>query len=670
MEIDIRGKIKEKKLAYSHTLLPLYEALVNSIHAIEELGAGHQGLITVTLGRLNQPELPLDGEATLPPIIDFTVEDNGIGFNAKNYESFNYAHSTYKEKRGGKGIGRFTWLRAFTKVEVDSVYRQEQELRHRTFDFLPSRKGIENATDRVLDGTSPCRTSVRLKGLREDYHKWCNNDPEDIAVKVIEHCFVFFLNPSCPTIRIIDGDRTIVVNDLFQVYTKGHVVKEERPINGIPFDVRVVKLYHEREDNKIHYCAHTREVQREKLSLAIPDLDRLIEDEHGQYFSIAAYVSSPYLDESVNEERTRLDLRSGAEEDELRYTDSISLDQVRAEVVEVIRAHFADHLHQLSDMRMQRVRQFVVKHPRYRHLIKYRAEEVRRVPSNLSDERMEVELFKIQQGLELEVMSEANKAMGMLSRPDELEHLKEKLGELYNKIIEVGGSKLAEYVMHRRTVIDLLEKHLGKGAGNAAAREEAVHKLIFPLKTFSDDIGFEDHNLWLIDERLAFHTYLASDKPMKELKAMVSSDSKDRPDLIVFNTAFALSRKEKPYDSVVLVEFKKPLRDDYSEKENPIAQVTRYARELNTPSTVDKDNRPLDLRANTPIYAYIVCDLTPKLRDFARDAGYRQLPDNDGFFHYNENYHLYTEIISFDKLIRDSKARNQALFTKLSLPVA
>ncbi len=38
MEIDIKGKINEKRLAYSNTLLPLFEAIVNSIHAIEELG--------------------------------------------------------------------------------------------------------------------------------------------------------------------------------------------------------------------------------------------------------------------------------------------------------------------------------------------------------------------------------------------------------------------------------------------------------------------------------------------------------------------------------------------------------------------------------------------------------------------------------------------------------
>lgn len=667
MEIDIRGKINEKKLAFNNTLLPLFEAVVNSIHAIEERGDNQPGLITITLGRSKQSELQLEGPTSLPTILDFSIEDNGVGFNEKNYESFNFAHSTYKEKRGGKGVGRFTWLRAFRLVEIDSHYRDNGSTYHRTFNFEPTKRGIEKHQNNPAGSDAAKRTIVHLKGLKEEYHQWCNGSAEGIAIKIIEHCFVFFLKKTCPIIRIIDGGEPIVVNDLFGLFTKGNVVTEPRTVNGVEFTINVVKLYHDREDNKIHYCAHTREVQREKLSVAIPDLDRPMVDEQGELFSIAAYVTSLYLDAQVNEERTSLNLRTDSD-GEAQYPGDISIDRIRAEAVAVVKDHFARYLETLSEVRLERVKNFVVKHPRYRHLMKYRREEVRRVPSNLSDEKMEVELFKIQQGLELEVMKEAKQALSFIAKPQDRESFKAKFDDLYDKIIEVGGSKLAEYVIHRKTVIDLLEKHIGKSNADGASREEAVHKLIFPLRKFSDDIGFEDHNLWLIDERLAYHKYLASDKPLKELKNLVESESKDRPDLIVFNTSFALTNGSKPYGSMVLVEFKKPLRDDYNEKENPIAQINKYARELTEGTAVDKDKRPLDIRDNTPIYAYIVCDLTPKLRAFAKDAGYRPLPDNDGYFNYNENYQLYCEIISFDKLIRDSKARNQVLFEKLNLP--
>ncbi|MFM7856951.1 MAG: hypothetical protein ACKO96_34765 [Flammeovirgaceae bacterium] len=83
---------------------------------------------------------------------------------------------------------------------------------------------------------------------------------------------------------------------------------------------------------------------------------------------------------------------------------------------------------------------------------------------------------------------------------------------------------------------------------------------------------------------------------------------------------------------------------------------------------IDVKGKINEKRLNTPIYTYIICDLTKNLRKSANDAGYKPLPDNDGFFFFNDNYNLYVEIISFDKLIRDSKQRNKVLFEKLNLP--
>jgi uncharacterized protein YihD (DUF1040 family) len=299
--------------------------------------------------------------------------------------------------------------------------------------------------------------------------------------------------------------------------------------------------------------------------------------------------------------------------------------------------------------------------------MKYRMRELKKVQSTLNDEKLEVELFKIQQGLDLEVKKEANDILRFIENLDDKEEFSEKFNQLYDKIIEVGNSKLSEYIIHRKLVLELLEKHIKKSEGGKFHTEDAVHRLIFPLQNLSDDIGFEEHNLWVIDERLSYHKYLASDKKFKSIKEL-KSDSNERPDIIVFNKPFAFTNDDKPYGSIVLIEFKRPMRDDYSEKENPIAQINRYAGEIVANEITDKDNRTFDFRNNTPIYAYIICDLTKNLRKFAKDAGYKPMPDNNGFFFFNDNYNLYVEIISFDKLIIDSKQRNKVLFEKLNLP--
>src|SRR6185437_16431630 len=111
-------------------------------------------------------------------------------------------------------------------------------------------------------------------------------------------------------------------------------------------------------------------------------------------------------------------------------------------------------------------------------------------------------------------------------------------------------------------------------------REERVHSIIFPRGTTSDEVLFEDHNLWLVDERLAFQLFLSSDKPINRLKLLESASRKE-PDIVAFDKAFAFSETGGiPFSSITIIEFKKPLRDDYSQSENPFTQVAKYISEI------------------------------------------------------------------------------------------
>lgn len=655
MQIDIKGKINEKKLAYSNTLLPLFEAIVNSIQAIDEDSATKPGIIEIDLIRSTQTDIEFEDQETLPDIIDFVITDNGIGFNAANYESFDYAHSTYK--KGGKGIGRFTWLRAFQKAEIESRYRENDKWNLRKFDFEPTKRGIEKHSNIEVNTTQERYTIVKLKGLKEDYRKWCNSKSEDIALKIIEHAFIYFLNEFCPRILLNDMGKTIIVNDLFKLFTNGQVQPKTIRIRDNEFRLSIVKLYSNKVDNKIHYCAHNREVLFDKISIDIPELDNFLTDEDGNNFSIAVYVEGDFLDENVNDERTTINFNKG----EMEFPDQTSQEELRKKITDLLSDEYENQINTLSETRISKVREFVAQHPRYRQLLKYKPEKLKKIPSTLSEEKMELEVFKIQQELELDVKKETKSVMKFIDSEEDMEEFDENHRELYAKIIDVGNAKLSEYVIHRKLVLDLFDKLLKR-----KATEKAVHSLIFPLKSLSDEIGFEDHNLWLLDEKLSYHKYLASDKSFKQIEP-IDSESKDRPDIIIFNKPFAFSNDNKPYESIVLIEFKRPMRDDYSDTENPISQINRYAREIIEGDAKDKHEREFDFRPNTPIYAYIICDLTKKLKAFAKDAGYKLLPSGDGYFAFNDNYNMYVEIMSFDKVLNDSRERNRVLFEKLNL---
>ena len=139
MQIDIAGKVREKKLASNKALLPLFEALVNPIHSVEEESTTKPGIIEIQVERVKQESLELkEGSQEItdkPQIIGFKIVDNGIGFTEDNWQSFNFAHSSYKLNKGGKGIGRITWLRAFDSVNINSTYRNNGSFYNRTFDF-------------------------------------------------------------------------------------------------------------------------------------------------------------------------------------------------------------------------------------------------------------------------------------------------------------------------------------------------------------------------------------------------------------------------------------------------------------------------------------------------------------------------------------------------------
>lgn len=659
MQLDLIGKINEKRLSYNNTLLPVYEAIVNSIQAIEEGSATKNGLIDVQLIRNQQTSI----DKQEGKIIEFHITDNGIGFNSKNYESFNYAHSTYKATKGGKGIGRFIWLRAFQAVDIASRYKEENEWYLRQFKFLPTKKGIEKHSNKSTNGTAKRYTTVKLKGLKKDYQKWCNQDPEEIAMKIIEHCFVYFLQPNCPIITLIDGKKRIVVNDLIKLFTKGKVKKKTISIRDLKFKANIIKLYDSGLDNKVHFCAHTREVQNEKLNSLIPELDTMLIDDEEKQFSIAIYVTSEYFDEKVNEERTNIALHKS--NSDMSFPNEATKDEVLKEIANLVNKEFEKQIESISEVRFGKMREFIYDNPQYKQLLKYRPSQLKRVNTNLSKDKMEIEVFKIRQDLELEVKTEVNEILNYLEKTDKAEY-EEKHSQIFQKVIEVGSSKLSEYIIHRKLILEILEKHIKPNNEGKFSKEDTVHKLIFPLRKISEDISYEDHNLWIIDEKLAYHKYLASDKRFKAIKP-TKANSNDRPDILIFNRPFAFVNDEKPYESIVLIEFKRPMRDDYSDKENPILQINSYARQIIEGEAKDKNQREFDLRQNTPIYAYIICDLTKNLKSFAKDAGYKLLPDGGGYFSFNDNYNMYIEIISFDKLIRDSKERNKVLFDKLNM---
>ena len=93
--LDIKGQLNNMRLSDAKALWPLFEAVVNSIHSIEDSACKDCGEITIFAQRDVGMHESYDKEKPpLERINSFTITDNGQGFTAENYTSFNTAYST------------------------------------------------------------------------------------------------------------------------------------------------------------------------------------------------------------------------------------------------------------------------------------------------------------------------------------------------------------------------------------------------------------------------------------------------------------------------------------------------------------------------------------------------------------------------------------------------
>ncbi|OYU72359.1 MAG: hypothetical protein CFE32_23985, partial [Alphaproteobacteria bacterium PA3] len=62
----------------------------------------------------------------------FVITDNGVGLNDDNFESFRTYDSRLKSKKGGKGVGRLTWLKVFESVKIISKFELQADITQRS----------------------------------------------------------------------------------------------------------------------------------------------------------------------------------------------------------------------------------------------------------------------------------------------------------------------------------------------------------------------------------------------------------------------------------------------------------------------------------------------------------------------------------------------------------
>lgn len=667
--IDLKGRIKSLKLADRNTLLPLFEAIINSIHAIEDAKIPN-GKIDIEISRETVLEFD-ESESNLPYINKFTVSDNGIGFDEDNYNSFKKAYSTHKSDRGGKGIGRFLWLKAFSDVRIESVYYENQKPSKRVFKFnLKSETGIEGLNIEELKDKPQRLTKVELSGYKDPYKSKCPKKAETIANRIIEHCLIYFLRVDAPVITLIDGATQINLNRKFDQLISGNNFIEIFKVRNHDFKLNIIKWFEHDEltYHRMSLCANHREVEDFNINKVFQDMHGKIQDEEtGKYYLIAGYIESDYFDRNVNDERTEIEFSK----DGLFDAELISKQELYAAIEPVIRKHFENVVENFRQKKLDTLNSFIAeKAPQYRILAKHSAVlENIVVTENMSEQDIDLKLYKAYQDIDFESRKEVNKILQSITEAEENpDTLREKYLEVLHNLSELNKSKLSQYVVHRKYIIELFEKSLDLNQKGKYELEKTVHDIVFPTKKDSDEVLFEDQNLWLIDERLSFHTFLTSDKPLNSIEGL-ETECTDRPDLLIFNNPISfIEGEDAPFNSVVLVEFKRPMRDNYDpEKDNPIEQIYDYVSKIRAGKQITRKGRRYPIKDETWFYTYLVCDINDKIEKWASYAQLSKTYDGLGYYGYNKDLRCMIEILTFDQVLANAKKRNRVLFNKLGV---
>jgi len=644
MKFDVLGRINNMRLPDGKTavLYSVYEAVSNSIHAINdrftEAQAAKKGKVNV--------EIEVDSAGDLSSI---SITDNGVGFNAANLDSFETSDSRFKYARGGKGVGRFIWIKLFETIRVESVYEDAGVNRSVSFRFAPEEAdSIREKTDVNTTGQS-VGTRITLSDLRADQKGRVR--PSSYLKDLALHFFPQFIAGTLPAITITYKGDVSSLNDFINEQVSPPVRTTQMVNFGdVEAELAVDHLFVEASistglRNSYLLTAHGRLVGE---PVSIERKYALKELENGKAY--VAVVSSSFLDERVDQER--LGFKFTPEQKEI----------LEDEVLSATETFLSEHIAGLRTRQKSTVDYLLKEHPQLRSQITNLDEYVNSISPSMDDEQIAQNLFVLLYRDEKDL----RKRIAQLDQLASLEpEIREKAEETLREISNQEKLRLAELVVKRHQILQLANLLLKYDDDKKQTYhyERVIHELICPMGEMYRSGEYADHNLWMLDDSLGSYEFFASDKTIKSLAT--DSKSTKEPDVMFFNPLGF--RREGTNDPVAIVEFKRP--GDERMSQDPVNQVLNYIDLLRGKTVRDVDGTVVtNINDETPFDCIIVCDLTvPTRRSLERSIAQNPTPDGDGYYGWSIPHKARIRVVSYGKMLRDAEARNNAFFEQLGL---
>jgi hypothetical protein len=674
METPVKYLVDAVDLTPDDALLPFFECIVNSIIPLNQSAIEKEKKkIQIQIFRGNPPtQTSIEGNDTISNI---KIIDNGIGFNEENYKSFKTPLSQlHKEKFGCKGIGRFTGLAAFQEIHVKSDYYENGTWKYREFKF--------NAIQEIFDPVEKESDINENKTVVELIN--CNNQTildktaisvKDIEYEIMQHCLIYYLNGDLPLIEILDKDMEDAenVNELYKNLAK----ERERSfdVKSQSFKIYIMKTLKEnsRKNHYIHYCANSRVVGRSKNLNKINSLFSYPIVKDGKQSFLDIYVVSEYLNKKVYRSRNGFAIPQENDNPLFGTESEISFQDIETKLSAVLEELFDAHVKESRDRNVTEIEQYIVSEaPRYRSLLRNK-ECLSTIPYGLTNDKKEEYLYKIAFDARNKVEEQIKKFISTKKvNKDSIESIKNEI----KAKTAYDADSLADYIFRRKGIIDLFDKYLEADKNGEYKFESDLHKLIFPMGITSDDVDYETHNLWLLDERFATYKFIASDKPLSSISQKKSTKE---PDLIMTDEPLKIFDNRISYgadssgeiSSLVIFELKRPgetahqkNKTDYRWEYSDL--VVKYFDDfLYNPDKKNYKGKSIRVDKTTPKFGYVILDVIPiALEEYNEGKGWQKTPFGS-FYKMYGNINLYIEVLTFANLIKFARKRHSPFFDKL-----
>lgn len=622
---------------------PMLEAIVNSLEA-------KATNIEIHIDTTKQKTLFDNLERV--SVSGYTIIDNGVGFNKENRNSFSNYLSSYKQKLGCKGIGRFTWLKIFEKITINSYTGNENI----SFNFD---KNFSEDSFNIKEDNSTIKTIIKFEDVLTKYYERFTTlksldsdeslivDINEIRQLISDYLSVklFLLNKNGVNfnIKIYIGNTSVnitnddVINLSQKDFSLFATLDEGQTTIKYDFSLYYSFEHNYKSEQKHYYCAHERTVKPFTKSCNIG----ILPDRASSFM----LLTSHYFDERISDERNQFtfDIANNNKTTDNPIPGPIINEKLKQIINEILLEQYPN----LADDNEKIIEECSYEYP---HLAKYIKEDTTQIKNKEDVVKTAKKKFEDEKE---QVKNNFSKLLkeGNIKEDVFLSHVE--------KINDISARELAQYFLYREQIIEALNRLDNENS----TCEADLHNLFMKMGRISLEDETQntkyDSNLWLLDDKFMSYFGAFSDKQIKIIKDKIlkeyeqNEDDKKEPDLTIFYSD--VNEKQK---DLIVVEFK-PIAAKSLEK-----GVALYEIQRNLGIIISSFD---DVRN---VYGYIITKIDD---EFCRALEYQDLTKlfSNGstpmFYKYNNKLkdkngnsvdaHIY--ILSAEMICSDATARNK-----------